>query len=108
MQNAIKAVLKYHKEIIPVSPFSFVLSNQSAKYEWNTSFTDKIMRSFREYIQYTPEKLKTVGEDHLKLVSQQCKELKEPQRLFKKSTEYVNVLRKNSKREQIDTHKLSR
>jgi hypothetical protein len=46
IQNVVKAVKNYGREIIPVNPFDFIISNYDSNYQGDTSITHSILNEF--------------------------------------------------------------
>lgn len=107
VQRAVKAMFEYNAEIIPVSPFGYVLYEHSDKFGWNTNFTDKVILTLQEFISLEQEEILKMTNSDISELARQCDEANEQNRNFQNAmTVYVNNLRRDQNK--IDTSRLAR
>ncbi len=108
VQSAVRAMFKYHHEIIPVSPFGYVLHEYSEKYGWDPSFTYKLISSLQKFASFKESEILEMNELDIKELEQQCQQANEQNKKFQAAmTRYINDLRTRDKSE-IDINKLAR
>ena len=98
VQKAVKAVFKFHYQIIPVTPFSYVLNSQSDKFQWDTSLTDKMINSFRDFASMEEEDIVNLNNKDIRELGIECQKANERNFLFQQAmNRYISDLRSRSK-----------